>query len=81
MARAPRDGAAGRAPAGWSASSSSARLEGWLRRAVADDRGDVPGWVLVTLMTAGLVLGLWAVADTALQDMFTEAMESVRGRG
>jgi len=21
------------------------------------DRGDVPGWVLVTLMTAGLVLG------------------------
>lgn len=21
---------------------------------VADDRGDVPGWVLITLMTAGL---------------------------
>ena len=46
----------------------------------ARERGDVPGWVLVTLMTAGLVLGLWAVADTALTDMFTEAMESVRGR-
>jgi len=45
-----------------------------------DDRGDVPGWVLVTLMTAGLVLGLWAVADTALQEMFTQAMADVQGR-
>ena len=36
------------------------RLDGALRRALAEgDRGDVPGWVLVTLMTAGLVLGLW----------------------
>lgn len=24
------------------------------RRLTAEDRGDVPGWVLVTLMTAGL---------------------------
>ncbi len=46
----------------------------------AGDRGDVPGWVLVTLMTAGLVLGLWAVADTALTQMFTDAMNDVQGR-
>ena len=59
------------------------RLDGALRRVLTgarDDRGDVPGWVLVTLMTAGLVLGLWAVADTALTDMFTQAMNSVRNR-
>jgi hypothetical protein len=59
------------------------RLDGALRRVLADargDRGDVPGWVLVTLMTAGLVLGLWAVADTALTQMFTEAMNDVRNR-
>lgn len=43
------------------------------------DRGDVPGWVLVTLMTAGLVLGLWAVAGDALQGVFTEAMNRVLG--
>jgi hypothetical protein len=49
-------------------------------RRLTDDRGDVPGWVLVTLMTAGLVLGLWAVADTALTQMFTEAMNDVRNR-
>ncbi len=45
-----------------------------------DDRGDVPGWVLVTLMTAGLVAALWALADTALTQMFTEAMADVRAR-
>ncbi len=43
-----------------------------------DDRGDVPGWVLITLMTAGLVAALWALADTALTQMFTEAMADVR---
>lgn len=48
-----------------------------LRRRLADDRGDVPGWVLVTLMTAGLVIGLWTVADDALQNVFTQAMTRV----
>ena len=45
----------------------------------APDRGDVPGWVLVTLMTAGLVLGLWAVAGDALEGVFSEAMNRVLG--
>ena len=26
---------------------------------IADDRGDVPGWVLVSVMTAGLVTAIW----------------------
>ncbi|UER54929.1 hypothetical protein HJG43_10695 [Kineosporiaceae bacterium SCSIO 59966] len=43
------------------------------------DRGDVPGWVLVTLMTAGLVIGIWAVAGDALEQVFTEAMNRVLG--
>ena len=41
------------------------------------DRGDVPGWVLVTLMTAGLVIALWAVAGDRLTDIFTTSMDSV----
>ncbi|WP_246246658.1 hypothetical protein [Isoptericola sediminis] len=47
----------------------------------ADDpeRGDVPGWVLVTLMTAGLVVALWALAGPLLEDAFTQAIESVTG--
>ena len=42
------------------------------------DRGDVPGWVLVTLMTAGLVAGLWLVAGPALEGLFVEAISDVR---
>jgi len=42
-----------------------------------DDRGDVPGWVLVTLMTAGLVVLLWAVAGPALKTIFNNAVAKV----
>ena len=44
------------------------------------DRGDVPGWVLVTLMTAGLVVALWAVAGPRLQQVFTQSMDAVVGQ-
>ncbi|MDC7120235.1 hypothetical protein OMK64_01640 [Cellulomonas fimi] len=43
------------------------------------DRGDVPGWVLVTLMTAGLVTALWLVAEPALSQVFDDAIASVTG--
>jgi len=43
------------------------------------DRGDVPGWVLVTLMTAGLVTLLWQTAGPLLKNMFTAAMNKVSG--
>ncbi|EKU48630.1 hypothetical protein C272_03695 [Brevibacterium casei S18] len=45
------------------------------------DRGDVPGWVLITLMTAGLVVALWALAGEAFTTMFEDAMNKVRGAG
>ncbi len=45
------------------------------------ERGDVPGWVLVTLMTAGLVTVLWAVAGVRLEALFTEALDGVTGPG
>ncbi|WP_454729025.1 hypothetical protein [Cellulosimicrobium protaetiae] len=41
------------------------------------ERGDVPGWVLITLMTAGLVIALWAVAGPALTQAFSNAISSV----
>jgi hypothetical protein len=43
------------------------------------ERGDVPGWVLVTLMTAGLVVALWAIAGPLLEGAFTDAISSVTG--
>lgn len=42
-----------------------------------DENGDVPGWVLVTLMTAGLVTVIWAVASDRLVNLFEQAMNSV----
>jgi hypothetical protein len=47
-------------------------------RARTSERGDVPGWVLITVMTAGLVAGLWAVAGPALEGMLRQALDSVR---
>lgn len=41
------------------------------------DRGDVPGWVLITLMTAGLVVALWALAGPSLGQVFNQAVTRV----
>jgi hypothetical protein len=41
------------------------------------ERGDVPGWVLITLMTAGIVVALWAVAAPALSQLFSTAIDRV----
>ena len=45
--------------------------------AARDERGDVPGWVLITLMTAGLVILIWALAGPALQGVFQQAIDRV----
>jgi hypothetical protein len=42
-----------------------------------DERGDVPGWVLVTVMTAGLVGALYTLAKPQLSQMLTSALNSV----
>lgn len=44
-----------------------------------EERGDVPGWVLVTLMTAGLVVAIWALAGPALAQLFEQAVSRVAG--
>ena len=43
-----------------------------------DERGDVPGWVLVTVMSAGLVMVIWGVAEDQLRSMLSSALNSVR---
>ncbi|GGO71169.1 hypothetical protein [Nocardioides deserti] len=43
-----------------------------------DERGDVPGWVLVTVMTAGLVMVIWRVADQQLAQMLNSALSKVQ---
>jgi hypothetical protein len=39
----------------------------------------VPGWVLVTIMTAGLVVALWAIAGQRLGQLFSDALDQVAG--
>lgn len=42
------------------------------------ERGDVPGWVMVTVMTAGLVALLAGVAGPQLKSMLTNALNKVK---
>jgi hypothetical protein len=51
-----------------------------IRRALLslpNERGDVPGWVLVTIMTAGIVAVLWQFAEPYLRDILQQALEAV----
>lgn len=48
-----------------------------IREVKDSDQGDVPGWVLVTVMTAGLVVALWSIADGQLKSVLQNAIHSV----
>ena len=56
-----------------------ARLRSTALDVLEDEQGDVPGWVLITLMTAGLVVVIWALAGPALADLFQQAISRVSG--
>jgi hypothetical protein len=44
-----------------------------------DERGDVNGYVFVTLMTAGIVMVIWVIARDRLSEVFDRAITSVVG--
>ena len=46
-----------------------------LRAAV--ERGDVPGWVMVPVMTAGLVVAIFAIFKGRITSAITDAIDSV----
>lgn len=48
-----------------------------MKEKMQDESGDVPGWVLITLMTAGLVVVMWSVAAPALKGVFEQALSRV----
>lgn len=50
------------------------------RLEVRSDRGDVPGWVLIAVMTAGLTAAIWTLADTQLKSMMSTAFTAVTRR-
>lgn len=56
------------------------RLWLWFMSIVMDERGDVPGWVLIVLMTSALVIAIWGVARDRLVAIVQTALSSVCGR-
>ena len=49
-------------------------------RPARNERGDVPGWVLITVMTAGLVVAIWQLAGEQLANMLKTALDSVSSK-
>jgi len=48
-------------------------------KALIDERGDVPGWVLVVLMTTGLVTALWTIAAPRLTAILKNSLDAMNG--
>ncbi len=44
---------------------------------VRDERGDVPGWVMIVVMTAALVGVIYALAQDQLNQLLTDALSNV----
>lgn len=45
------------------------------------DRGDVPGWVMITVMTAIVVIGLLVVFEDAVTNAVRKAFQDVNDAG
>ena len=54
-------------------------IDAKLRFLARDERGDVPGWVLIVLMTAALVVAIWGVARDRLVTIVSSALDTVCG--
>lgn len=63
---------------------SLARKVEWFKstrffQALKDQRGDVPGWVLVVLMTTGLVTAIWTIAAPRLTAILRNSLDAMNG--
>lgn len=59
--------------------STSLFIRQRLQNALVSERGDVPGWVLVVLMTTGLVTAIWAIAKPNLTNILNNSLNSMNG--
>ncbi|TRZ73041.1 MAG: hypothetical protein D4Q78_02510 [Streptomycetaceae bacterium] len=46
---------------------------------IRNERGDVPGWVLVVLMTTGLVTAIWTIAAPRLTTILKNSLDAMNG--
>lgn len=50
-----------------------------IKKVVTSERGDVPGWVLVVLMTTGLVTAIWTIAAPRLTAILRNSLDAMNG--
>lgn len=50
-----------------------------VRKSLVSERGDVPGWVLVVLMTTGLVTAIWTIAAPRLTAILRNSLDAMNG--
>ena len=50
-----------------------------VKETISSERGDVPGWVLVVLMTTGLVTGIWTLAAPRIDSILRNSLDSMNG--
>ncbi len=57
-------------------------LVGWFSARLDEDRerGDVPGWVMVTVMTAILVVAILGIFEPQIRDALSGIIDSVSGK-
>lgn len=61
------------------AASITAVTEKKFVKMMKDERGDVPGWVLVVLMTTGLVTAIWTIAAPRLSAILKNSLDAMNG--
>ena len=44
---------------------------------IQDEAGDVPGWVLVVLMTTGLVTAIWTIAQPRISSILKNSLDNM----
>lgn len=49
------------------------------KKMLSSERGDVPGWVLVVLMTTGLVTAIWTIAAPRLTAILRNSLDAMNG--
>ena len=50
-----------------------------IKEVTISERGDVPGWVLVVLMTTGLVTAIWTIAAPRLTSILKNSLDAMNG--
>ena len=48
-----------------------------LENFIKDEKGDVPGWVLVVLMTTGLVTAIWTIAQPRISSILRNSLDNM----